>query len=245
MYILFPRKIQAYHNYLLSKVEREMKLLEAGQNYRSNIKYPMTSTMVDAAYAGIYDTTLNIKCVPSTTDGYDKVSNQKAFIDWAFKKTGCRTAIMDAAKDALITGDGFFRPYIHRDRRVIWKKDQVNDAGIKKIEETMSVKETRYPALEYVDCFNIFYDPRQGPTINDVKTKFIRSIKSKEQIFERFGFINKGILNAFFDDLVSFRNGAVSDVNFGSQYLFKYSLDNIRLLGWLDLMLISGSGKDM
>lgn len=223
-------KINGYKKYIWYAGDRYFALKEKWQDWRSNIVTPLTRVFADALYNRIFDSEFTIDVYATTPSGAKeyKVKIDGEEVDWSPKKSvealneWCYITsdidynIKRAAKDAVQTGDWFWRVDMHvADEYQKWVEDSKNNEG-KASTKWYELKKCNAVA-EYIPWEEIIYDAHK----NFYESEFVgrRRIESENKFLDRwwwllnvsdetFDYINKEWnKRLFFDkDYSKFRN---------------------------------------
>lgn len=144
---LWEKWVDAYKNYFMNKVDRQLKI----KAFQTNVKSPVTKMYVDAMWTGVYDNIINFRVIGRDRADQKKADNVKAFLEWGFSVSNSRQEFMTALKEALICWPGYLKVgYVDREKKIKYRD------GLK-IKENV-IKE-QYPFIKYASIFNVFHDP--------------------------------------------------------------------------------------
>ena len=166
---LWEKRVNAYKNYFMYKIDREMKI----KDFQTNIKSPVTKMYVDAMWTGIYDNVINFRVIGRSKKDQKRATIVKNFLERGFSISDSRRELMSCIKEALICGPGYMKVgFVNREKKIKYRKDFKT--------ETSTIKE-QFPYIKYVSIFNIFHDPAvehfsESPWVIE------RKIVSKENI---------------------------------------------------------------
>lgn len=123
--------------------------------------------MVDTMFANIYDSTFRFSMNGDGIDWTESLLNNS----FDYKGSGYE-ALMDAAKEALITGRWFLEPYFlnYQEKRVVRGKNYG--------------KKIKIPVIGYLSIFNVFYD--YSKTIDESPYIIKRHILTRKSIIQRY-----------------------------------------------------------
>lgn len=159
----FNRYIQDYKDYLWYKADRQREI----QDWQTNVVFPLISWMVDTMYASIYDSKFKFTLTWDWIKWTDKLLNHAFDYEWKGKQ-----ALMDAAKECIITGKWFLEPYFmyYKEKKVVRGKNYW--------------RVIKRPVVDYVSIFDVFYD--YNGTVEESPFIIKRSILSKQGIIKRY-----------------------------------------------------------
>lgn len=159
----FNRYIQDYKDYLGYKADRQREI----QDWQTNVVFPLISWMVDTMYASIYDSKFKFTLTWDWIKWTDKLLNHAFDYEWKGKQ-----ALMDAAKECIITWKWFLEPYFmyYKEKKVVRGKNYW--------------RIIKRPVVDYVSIFDVFYD--YNGTVEDSPFIIKRSILSKQGIIKRY-----------------------------------------------------------
>ena len=159
----FNRYIQDYKDYLWYKADRQREI----QDWQTNVVFPLISWMVDTMYASIYDSKFKFTLTWDWIKWTDKLLNHAFDYEWKWKQ-----ALMDAAKECIITWKWFLEPYFmyYKEKKVVRGKNYW--------------RIIKRPVVDYVSIFDVFYD--YNGTVEDSPFIIKRSILSKQGILKRY-----------------------------------------------------------
>lgn len=159
----FNRYIQDYKDYLWYKADRQREI----QDWQTNVVFPLISWMVDTMYASIYDSKFKFTLTWDWIKWTDKLLNHAFDYEWKWKQ-----ALMDAAKECIITWKWFLEPYFmyYKEKKVVRGKNYW--------------RIIKRPVVDYVSIFDVFYD--YNGTVEDSPFIIKRSILSKQGIIKRY-----------------------------------------------------------
>lgn len=144
---LWEKWVQAYKNYFMYKIDRQLKI----KDFQSNIKSPVVKMYVDAMWTWIYDNIINFRVIGRTKEDQKKSEIVKNFLERGFSISDSRKELMACVKESLICGAGYMKVwFVNRDKKITYRKDFKNKEQI--------IKE-QYPYIKYASIFNIFHDP--------------------------------------------------------------------------------------
>lgn len=105
----FPKYITAYKNYNQNNADRAKELTALDQDWRSNIKTPFIKMRVDALFANLYTSALDltVKARKESNIAYQRV--YQSYLERCFSNSANKKALVDGIKEAIIVGNGFFR----------------------------------------------------------------------------------------------------------------------------------------
>lgn len=180
----FSRYIQDYKLYLGYKGDRAKKI----QSWQTNINVPLVPAIVDTMYSSMYDSKMKFN-LNGWVEGQDILLN-KAF---DYKYNG-RNVLLEAIKEAIITGKGFIKPYFNK-----YTEDII-------INGVNYGKTHKRPELTYISIFDIFYD--YNGTMEDSPFFIERHIMSRKNIIKRYkADLNKGNKDESYIDMVIGKDG--------------------------------------
>lgn len=159
----FNRYIQDYKDYLWYKWDRAKEI----QDWQTNVVFPLIAWMVDTMYASIYDSKFKFTLTGEWLKWTDKLLNHAFDYEWRWK-----VALMEAAKECIITGKWFLEPYFmaYQEKKVVRGKNYG--------------KIIKRPVIEYASVFDIFYD--YNGKVEDSPFIIKRSILNRKAIIQRY-----------------------------------------------------------
>lgn len=177
--------LTGYKNYLLDKTEGECKKLD----FQSNIFLPITRGYIESQWSGIYDSIFNVRVSGNNKEDHTKAQAAKSFIDWGFSRNNNRNEFFQVSKEALITGNGFgVIDFLNESNEVEYDKvisSNVDGKQVRSIEKQKKVYEQKEPRIQYVSCFDIFYDVNYA-SISEAPYVFRRKIMTLEDAVKRY-----------------------------------------------------------
>jgi len=75
---LTNKRIQAYKDYLLNKVDRQLVI----QEFQTNIKMPIVKMYIDAMWTGVYDNNLQMRVSGRTKEDHKKARSVLQYNQW-------------------------------------------------------------------------------------------------------------------------------------------------------------------
>lgn len=159
----FRRYVEDYKKYLWYKWDRQKLIMD----WQSNIHIPLVATYADTMYNSLYDSKMKFNILSDN-------KSLSVLLNKAFDRdNNWRNTVLDAAREAIITGKGFVKPYLDIDKKkiVIGGKDYW--------------KTTKMPQMAYVSIFDVFYD--YNTTIEDSAFVIERHILWESAIKKRYG----------------------------------------------------------
>lgn len=152
----FRKYIQNYKKYLGFVNDRLSEI----DGWQSNVDYPLVASVVDTMFGNIFDF------------GYEFWINEpvlKRLCSDAFDFRGCgRETFKEVTKEILITGKGYVKDYLVKDK-------EVHEFFGKEFET-----ETKMPSMYYVSIFDVMYDRTKGLTKSPFK--IIRTFSTADAI---------------------------------------------------------------
>lgn len=144
---LWEKWVQAYKNYFMYKIDRQLKI----KDFQTNIKSPVVKMYVDAMWTWIYDNIINFRVIGRTKDDQKKSEIVKNFLERWFSISDSRKELMACVKESLICGAGYMKVwFVNREKKIKYRKDFKTKEQV--------IKE-QYPFIKYASIFNIFHDP--------------------------------------------------------------------------------------
>lgn len=144
---LWEKWVQAYKNYFMYKIDRQLKI----KDFQTNIKSPVVKMYVDAMWTGIYDNIINFRVVGRSKEDQKKSEIVKNFLERGFSISDSRKELMATVKESLICGAGYMKVwFVNREKKITYRKNFKNQEQV--------IKE-QYPYIKYASVFNIFHDP--------------------------------------------------------------------------------------
>lgn len=209
--------VGAYKDYLLYTVDRAIEI----EDFQTNVKMPIVKMYVDTMWTSIYDNDFSFRVSGRTRSDHKKASSVLNFMEWAFSVSRNREELMQSLKEALITGNGYFKAgFVDQTTEVEFKKGLTE-------KKSYSLKE-QYPTMRYVSCFNVFHDPSA------------KSIEASRYVIER------NIMHR--DDLVRNYSAFVSDLEAKAvafarnpYYFFSYDFERVKYLAFWNDQLVSNN----
>jgi len=216
---MWRRWAKWYRDYLLDWSDRENKVLW----FQSNIKVPIIKQYVDALWTSVYDNQINFKTTWRNKDSYKKASSAHDYLSWAFTRSMSWPKLMDAVKECVIEWDWYVKVWFHNNTEKHSFKKRIKDKKtqqIKTIEKSWETVE-KYPDLDYVSIFNIFY-PIYAKSIQESPVVIERNILHYKTILKRYSHlkINKE----------RFKSARYSNW----KQIFNYDFDKIKLSAFWD-----------
>lgn len=177
---LWEKWVQAYKNYFMYKIDRQLKI----KDFQTNIKSPVTKMYVDAMWTGVYDNIINFRVIGRDREDQKKAEKVKAFLEWGFSVSNSREEFMTSLKEALICWPSYLKiGYVDRQKKIKYKKDF-------KVQEHV-IKE-QYPYVKYASIFNIFHDPTVE-RFEDSPYVIERKILNKDNVKKYYSSIIKDV----------------------------------------------------
>lgn len=144
---LWHKRVTAYKNYFMYKIDRGLKI----KDFQTNIKSPIVKMYVDAMWTGIYDNVISLTVIWRDPDDQKKSDTVKGFLEWGFSISNSSKELMQIVKESLITGAGYGKVGFVNNVKTIKYKKNFKDKSVEMKEQ--------YPYLKYSSIFNIFHDP--------------------------------------------------------------------------------------
>lgn len=156
----FRKYIANYKKYL-GFVHDRLRTLDGWQ---SNVDYPLVASVVDTMFGNVFDF------------GYEFGINEAAMKNlctkaFDFRNSG-RQTFKDVAKEILITGKGYVKPYLIKEKM----EEKFFDKKL-----TIDVK---MPSMYYVSVFDVMYDRSRGLTKSPFQ--ILRTYNTGKEIEEKF-----------------------------------------------------------
>lgn len=164
----FSRYVKDYKLYLWYKWDRAKQI----QDWQTNINMPLVPAIVDTMYSSMYDSKMRFH-ITEPWETNVKTSPKHALLNKSFDyNSNGRESLLNATKEAIITGKWFVQPYFnsYTEKIIInWK-----NYG----------KTNKRPELAYVSVFDVFYD--YNTTIEDSPFFIKRHVLSRKNILKRY-----------------------------------------------------------
>lgn len=172
--------VNAYKNYFMYKIDREMKI----KSFQTNIKSPVTKMYVDAMWTGVYDNVINFRVIGRDKEDQKKAGIVKNFLERGFSISESRKELMSSVKESLICWPSYLKVgFVNRKKEVRYRKNFKT--------ETEVIKE-QYPYIKYISVFNIFHDPGVE-SFSESPWVIERKIISKESVRKYYGSLIKDL----------------------------------------------------
>lgn len=97
--------VEAYKDYLLYTVDRAVEI----EDFQTNVKMPIVKMYVDTMWTSVYDNDFSFRVSGRNKADHKKARSVLNFMEWAFSVSNSREELMQALKEALITGNGYFK----------------------------------------------------------------------------------------------------------------------------------------
>lgn len=144
---LWEKRVNAYKNYFMYKIDREVKI----ESFQTNVKSPVVKMYVDAMWTWVYDNIINFRVVWRNKEDQKKAGVVKNFLERWFSISDSRKELMATVKEALICWAWYLKVwFVNREKKIKYRKNFKT--------ETEVIKE-QYPYIKYASIFNIFHDP--------------------------------------------------------------------------------------
>jgi hypothetical protein len=210
---LRPKWVEAYKNYFMYKLERELEI----ESFQTNIKSPIVKMYVDAMWTGLYDNVINFRVMWRNKEDQKKAENVRGFLERGFSVSDSRKEFMSTIKEALICGPGYAKiGFINQEKEIKYRKD------FKTVNQ--KIKE-QYPYIKYCSLFNIFHDPTVE-SASDSPYFLERKILSSDHIKKYYNKIIPNISNVLEDAKINAYYFSNYDYNKIKHSLFR-SMDTV------------------
>jgi len=216
---MWRRWAKWYRDYLLDWSDRGNEVMA----FQSNIKVPVIKQYVDALWTAIYDNQINFKTTGRNKDSYKKASDAHDYLSWAFTRSMSWPKLMDAVKECVIEWDWYVKVWFKNYEEDFEYTKRIKDKKTWKI-KTKVIKWTeteKYPDLNYVSIFNIFY-PIYADSINDAPVVVERNIIHYKKILKRYDHLKL--------DIQRFNSARYNNW----KQIFQYDFDKIKLSAFWD-----------
>lgn len=212
--------VQAYKNYFMYKIDRQLKIKE----FQTNMKSPVTKMYVDAMRTWVYDNVINFRVIGRDRDDQKKAEKVKSFLEWGFSISNSREEFMTTLKEALICWPWYMKVgFVDREKKIKYRKN-MKDAY-------HTIKE-QFPYVKYASIFNVFHDPTVE-RFEDSPYVIERKIMNKDNVRKYYtsiiGDVDKKIDYAIWHPMY-FSNYDYNKIKhtlfWNKDYITRYILDN-------------------
>lgn len=200
---LWPKRVEAYKNYFMYKLDRQMEIEE----FQTNIKSPIVKMYVDAMWTGLYDNVINFRVIGRDKEDQKKADNVKNFLERGFSVSDSRKEFMSSIKEALICGPGYAKVgFVNREEDINYRKD------FKTL--TKTIKE-QFPYVKYSSVFNIFHDPT------------VENASDSPYILER-KIIDANTIKKYYNKIIKNIDNVLEDAKVNAYYFSNYDYNKIK-----------------
>jgi len=170
---LWTKWINAYKNYLLYKIDRQMEI----EDFQTNIKLPVIKMYIDAMWTWIYDNNLDFHVSWRNQDDHKNAEAVLNYTQWWFAVSNSRKHLMQSIKEALILWNGYGK---------IWFINNIEKISYNKwTTKVEKERKEQYPYIKYVSAFNIFHDPTVE-YVEDSRYIIERKIMYKTDLYKQY-----------------------------------------------------------
>jgi len=168
---VFPEYIRSYKDKRLYTGDRYLMLKKLNNTEKSNIKYPLVSTIHDTYLSNTYDTETSIKAIPNDESDMDKAKVAKMFIEWWMSAAKWESVVKMMENEAVLIWPWYWKTWFcARDEELIYVKDG---------KEITSKFKNIHPTIKYVDVFSMLFNPFSEDFYTS--NKFVRNIMTVQE----------------------------------------------------------------
>lgn len=178
-YSIYPEYIRIYKHKRLYTGDRYLKLKEANLTDKSNIKYPLITSIHDTYYSNTFDAQTSIRAVPTERTDLPKTKAAQSYVERAFSTSDWDSIIKMMDFEASLIWPWYAKVwYIDVSKELPYLKDWV---------EVSEKYEKKKPTISYVDAFSLCYNPFASSFYT--AQKFYRNIIPLAEVKEMYSWI--------------------------------------------------------
>lgn len=175
---VFPKMLSYYKKYYWDLSERKQYI----KDWQSNQPAKILARIVDTFWSRIYDNKFKFYISPNNDKDVKLANTVKDLLTWAMQVSNLRRKFWLTAKDALITGEGYWRI------KYTIKREKVEYINPNKWKKEFYMKDLQYPDYTYISPFNIMVDPT-APTFDDARYVVYRRVMTPEQVKSEYSWL--------------------------------------------------------